>query len=208
MQLQKNKAILLSLISTLSTISVMSISAVTMPLIVSQPVHAQSKAIYGLIFDKWAQMGGSRSVLGNPTTDELPAARGGRYNEFQNGFIYFHPNFGAHAVYGKIGEKWNQQGRENGLGYPLTSEKVASNGGRFNEFEYGKYIYWHPSTGAFLVYGDIAKKWNEMGRERGRLGYPTSDEQAVGSAGQRVSYFQGGALYWNSATAKVTVSYR
>jgi uncharacterized protein with LGFP repeats len=208
MQLQKTKAILLSLISTLSTISVMSISAVTMPLIVSQPAHAQSKAIYGLIFDKWAQMGGSRSVLGDPTTDELPGARGGRYNEFQNGFIYFHPNFGTHAVYGKIGEKWNQQGRENGLGYPLTSEKTAANGGRFNEFEGGKYIYWHPSTGAFLVYGDIAKKWNEMGRERGRLGYPISDEQAVGNAGQRVSYFQGGTIYWNSGSRNITVSYK
>ena len=210
MQLQKTKAILLSLLSICSTASLIPLSVVTMPLAMSQSAQAaESKAIYGLIFDKWAQMGGSRSVLGNPITDELPAARGGRYNEFPNGgFIYWHPNYGAQAVYGQIGQKWNQLGRENGVGYPLTSERSGANGGRFNEFEDGKYIYWHPSTGAFLVYGDIAKQWNSMGRERSRLGYPISDEQAVGSAGQRVSYFQGGAIYWNSGTRKISVTYR
>jgi uncharacterized protein with LGFP repeats len=209
MQLQKAKVILLSLVPLFGTAALVPLTVVTMPLVMSEPAYAQpAKAIYGLIFDRWAQMGGARSVLGNPTTDELDAARGGRFNEFQNGFIYFHPNFGAHAVYGNIGAKWNQLGRENGVGYPLTSERAAANGGRFNQFEGDKYIYWHPSTGAFLVYGDIAKKWNEMGRERSRLGYPISDEEAVGSAGQRVSYFQRGAIYWNSGTRKVTVTYK
>jgi uncharacterized protein with LGFP repeats len=210
MQTQKAKSVFLSLISLVSTASVISLSAVTMPLVTSQPAYAQEspKAIYGLIFDKWAQMGGSKSVVGNPTTDELPAARGGRYNEFERGYIYWHPDFGAQAVYGEIGKKWNEQGRENGVGYPLTSERAAANGGRFNEFQDGKYIYWHPSVGTFFVYGDIGKKWNSMGRERSRLGYPISDEQAVGSAGQRVSYFQGGAIYWNSGTRKITITYR
>jgi uncharacterized protein with LGFP repeats len=209
MKTQKAKSIVLSLISLVSTASAISLSVVTMPLVTSQPAYAESpKAIYGLIFDKWAQMGGIKSAVGNPTTDELPAARGGRYNEFDYGYIYWHPNLGAHAVYGEIGKKWNEQGRENGVGYPLTSERAGANGGRYNQFEDGKYIYWHPNTGTFLVYGDIAKKWTEMGRERSRLGYPTSDEQAVGSAGQRVSYFQGGAIYWNSGTRKITITYR
>ena len=208
MKLQKAQAILLSLVTLSSTASLIPLSTILMPAM-SQPAYAETtKAIYGLIFDKWAQMGGVRSVLGNPTTDELPAARGGRYNEFQNGFIYWHPNFGAQAVYGNIGVKWNQLGRENGVGYPITSERSGANGGRFNEFEGGKYIHWYPSTGAFLVYGDIAKQWNSMGRERSRLGYPISDEQAVGSAGQRVNYFQGGAIYWNSGTRKISVTYR
>jgi len=44
--------------------------------------------------------------------------------------------------------------------------------------------------------------------EKSRLGYPTSDEQAVGSAGQRVSYFQRGAIYWNSGSRQVTVTYK
>ncbi|NJN11555.1 MAG: hypothetical protein HC815_27700 [Richelia sp. RM1_1_1] len=182
------------------------VAVVAMPLVVNQPVHAQ--AVYGLIFDKWASMGGSNSALGAAKTDEQPAARGGRFNEFKNGFIYWHPKFGAHAVYGLIGVKWNQLRRENGLGYPITDELPTANGGRFNDFENNASIYWHPNTGTYAVYGDIRTKWVSMGREKSRLGYPTSDEQPSGSAGQRVSNFQGGAIYWNSGSRQVTVTYK
>ncbi len=192
-------------LSTLAALSVIPISVVTMPLVLNQPVYAV--AIYGAIFDKWVSLGGYSSPVGSPTTDELPAARGGRYNEFQNGYIYWLPNLGAHAVYGYIGVKWNQLGRENGLGYPITDELPADNGGRFNDFENNASIYWHPSIGAYAVYGDIRTKWVSMGRERSVLGYPISDEQPVGSAGQRVSYFQRGALYWNSFTREVVAVY-
>ncbi|BAY62801.1 hypothetical protein NIES22_28760 [Calothrix brevissima NIES-22] len=196
-------------LSAIAVLSVIPISVITMPLVLNQSVYAQSSDIHGKIFDKWSSLGGSRSPLGNPTTNELPAARGGRYNEFQYGFIYYHPDpkIDVHAVYGKIGEKWNQLGRENGLGYPITDELPAANGGRYNDFENNASIYWHPDTGAYAVYGDIRTKWVSMGREKSRLGYPTSDEQPVGSAGQRVTYFQGGAIYWNSGSRKVTVTY-
>ena len=193
-------------LSTLAALSVIPISVVTMPLVVNQPVHAQ--AVYGLIFDKWASMGGANSPLGAAKTDEQSAARGGRFNEFQNGFIYWHPKFGAHAVYGLIGVKWNQLGRENGLGYPITDELPAANGGRFNDSENNASIYWHPNTGTYAVYGNIRTKWVSMGREKSRLGYPTSYEQPSGSAGQRVSNFQGGAIYWNSGSRKVIVTYK
>jgi uncharacterized protein with LGFP repeats len=208
MQLQKSKAILLSLVSSFSTISVMSLSVVTMPLVTSQPAHAEQKAIYGEIFKTWARMGGEGGILGSPTTDELPAARGGRFNEFQRGLIYWHPNFGeAHAIYGLIGEKWKSLGRENGVGYPSTDELPAAWGGRFSEFEKTKYIYWHPNTGAHLVYGDIGARWNALGRERSRLGYPISDEEAAGSAGNRVTKFQGGTIHWEAASRRTFVTY-
>jgi uncharacterized protein with LGFP repeats len=195
-----------SRLSTLAALLAIPVSVVTIPLVQHQSAHAQ--AIYGAIFDKWSTMGGSRSAVGNPTTDEKAGAKGGRYNEFQNGYIYWHPNIGAKAVYGEIGKKWNQIGRENAFGYPLTDELPAASGGRYNDFENGGSIYWHPSIGARTVYGDIRAKWVQMGRERSRLGYPTSDEQAVGSAGQRVSNFQGGAIYWNSGTRKTHVTYK
>jgi hypothetical protein len=37
--------------------------------------------------------------------------------------IYWHPRFGAAAVYGRIGEQWVQLGRERGVcGYPTSDE--------------------------------------------------------------------------------------
>ena len=40
-----------------------------------------------------------------------------------------------------------------------------------------------------------------------QLKQPPTSKPAQGSAGQRVSYFQGGAIYWNSGSGKVTVTY-
>lgn len=152
--------------------------------------------VYGAIGEKWNQLGGANGVLGAARSDEADAARGGRFNAFQHGFIYWHPSTGAHAVYGAIGEKWNQLGRERGFGYPLTDELPAAGGGRYNDFEGGGSIYWHPSTGARAVYGAIHAKWHALGRERGVLGYPTSDEQPAYNGG-RYNNFQKGMIYWH-----------
>ena len=152
--------------------------------------------VYGAIGEKWRQLGAQSGPLGAPRTDELDAARGGRFNEFQHGFIYWHPRFGAHAVYGLIGEKWNQLGRERGLGYPITDEQPAKNGGRFNDFENEGSIYWRPGTGVYAVYGAIRAKWHKLGRETGALGYPVSDESAAINGG-RFNNFQFGMIYWH-----------
>jgi hypothetical protein len=69
MKLQKAKALLLSLFPILGTVALIPLSAVTMPFIMEQPAHAESsKAIYGLTFDRSAQLGVAPSELGNPTT--------------------------------------------------------------------------------------------------------------------------------------------
>ncbi len=55
--------------------------------------------VYGAIRDKWASLGWERSVLGYPTSDELPTADGrGRFNYFQRGRIFWYPNTGAYVV--------------------------------------------------------------------------------------------------------------
>lgn len=164
--------------------------------LVSSSGSVAAYQVYGAIGEKWRQLEAEAGPLGAPRSDERDAARGGRYNEFQYGFIYWHPDTGAHAVYGAIGEKWNQIGREGGFGYPIIDEQPAKDGGRFNDFENGGSIYWHPKTGAHPVYGVIRAKWHELGREAGALGYPVSDESAAFNGG-RFSNFQFGMIYWH-----------
>ena len=154
--------------------------------------------VYGAIGQKWTELQRERGPLGGARTDELDASRGGRYNEFQNGYIYWHPNLGAHAVYGLIGQKWNALGRERGYGYPLTDELPAKNGGRYNDFEGGRSIYWHPRTGAHAVYGAIRQKWEDLGRERSIHRYPKTDEYQDG-AFRRVD-FECGYIRWSART--------
>lgn len=156
--------------------------------------------VYGAIGDKYRQLGANSGPLGAPKSNELDAARGGRYNKFANGFIYWHPNIGAYAVYGVIGEKWSRLGREAGFGYPLTDETPAAGGGRFNDFENSKSIYWHPRTGAHAIYGAIRDKWVSMGRELSKHGYPKTHEYAEAGSNSRRVDFECGHITWSKST--------
>jgi hypothetical protein len=164
------------------------------------PAHAGTGSshcghvVYGAIEDKYAELGAEGGPLGCPTNDESDAARGGRWEQFQNGYIFWHPNLGAWSVQGAIAQKWTEYGRENGLGYPLTDETTAPDGvGRFNHFENQASIYWTPATGAHMVMGGIRQKWADLNWET-TVGYPTTDEQDM--PGGRVSHFQHGQISW------------
>ena len=155
---------------------------------------ASAFEVYGAIGEKWKQLRAEAGPLGAARSDERNAARGGRYNEFQHGYIYWHPGHGAFAVYGAIGAKWNQIGREPSFGFPLTDERPAAGGGRYNDFENGGSIYWRAGAGAHALYGAIRLKWLQLGGVAA-CGYPTSDEYARGNA--RSSDFERGRISWS-----------
>ncbi len=178
--------------------------------------HFQSGSIYwtpqtgaqgvqGAIRQVWSDRGWERSSLGYPVTHELPTPdRIGRFNHFQSGSIYWTPTTGAQVVQGAIRNTWAQLGWEQGpLGYPVTHELPTPDRiGRFNHFWNGS-IYWTPATGAWEVRGAIRQRWADLGWERSRLGYPTSNEYAV-PGGQR-SDFQNGSIVWNALTGQTAV---
>ena len=164
----------------------------------------------GAIRNKWLDLGGGSSVLGNPTTGENTTPDGvGRYNHFNGAgneaSIYWTPSTGAHEVHGSIHAKWKALGWETGVcGYPTTDESTTPDGvGRYNHFDKGSSIYWTPGTGAHQVGGAIRNKWASLGWENSSLGYPTSDEYAI--PGGRRSDFQGGSITWDASTGIVTV---
>ena len=171
--------------------------------------------MFGSIYEKWKSLGGG-IPYGFPTTDELPGARDGRFNDFNKGnSIYWSTPTGAHAVYGFIRNKWRELGGDAAfLRYPTTDELPASNGGRMSEFEGGT-IYWHPTTGAHSVYGRILQEWTRLGRETGSCGYPTIDERdfddgrvtgeygAGGNKRFRRTDFTKGYILWSKAQDKI-----
>jgi hypothetical protein len=162
--------------------------------------------VVGEIEKKFLALGGCNSFLGAPITDEGPTiSRGGRYNQFQHGSIYWTPQTGAHEVHGEIRSLWSNEFKwEAGpLGYPLTDEQTSpDNVGHFSVFEGGS-IYWSPKTGAHEVRGAIRDKYKELGWETGDLGYPTSGEVSLPD-GLR-SDFEHGSITWTRSTDKVTV---
>jgi hypothetical protein len=154
---------------------------------------------YGAIEDKYIELSASFGPLGCPLGQEGNANRGGRWQPFEHGFIFWHPNYGAHAVYGAIAVKWTESGRENGvLGYPLTDESGTPDGiGRYNHFEFDGSIYWTPRTGAHLLYGAIRERWKNEGWEKGVEGYPTSDVLSNGLINYNT--FEHGMINWTQA---------
>jgi hypothetical protein len=166
--------------------------------------------VAGAIYARYKAAGGAAGVLGFPTTDQLTTPDTiGRYEHFAGSggaSIYWTPSTGAHLITGAVRAKWSALGRERGLlGYPTSDETRTPDGvGRYSHFtgSGGASIYWSAKTGSHYVLGAIRAKWTALGRERGRLGYPTRDEYAV-SVG-RASDFQHGRLTWNSSTRLVT----
>jgi len=82
--------------------------------------------LHGPIFQKYLSLP-PYSGIGTPITDELPASRGGRYNDFEGGPIYWHPTFGAHYISApEFFDKWKSMGGVTGkMGYPQTDTYVT-----------------------------------------------------------------------------------
>jgi uncharacterized protein with LGFP repeats len=139
--------------------------------------------------DKYDRLGGE-AVFGAWPTGGLRAKKldfGGQ------SLVYNSERDEAFHIKGAIHERWKALG---GKWIPETDETTTPDGaGRYNHFRDGASIYWHPNTGAWGVWGDIRKRWAELGWERGYLGYPTSDEGDIGEGG-RANSFQHGWIYW------------
>ncbi|WP_394281100.1 alpha/beta hydrolase-fold protein [Corynebacterium sp.] len=94
--------------------------------------------VYGAIATKYGEMNTARSNLGFPTSNEI-AIRGGAFQQFEKGNIYWSPKTGAHVIYyGEIFDQWGKSGWEQGpLGYPTSDMKEIPAGGLTIDFENG-----------------------------------------------------------------------
>jgi uncharacterized protein with LGFP repeats len=179
---------------------------IAMTLMPAVQVPARAQQVYGAIGDKWTQLGREGGPLGAAVTSEADSPHGGRFNQFQHGYIYWHPHTGAFGVWGAIGVKYQEVGAAQ-YGYPITDESGTPDGrGRYNHFRTLQLpgapeasIYWTPETGAHSIVGAIRQKWAEMGWEGSPLRYPVSDEMDAGHGG-RATHFEGGSIFWHPAT--------
>ena len=144
--------------------------------------QGRSYTLCGRILDKYNEFGGPGGPLGDPTSDELTNPDGvGKRTSFANdSSIYWSPSTDAHQIGGEIGARWAKVRYEGGpLGYPTTDELTNPDGvGKRNWFQGGA-IYWHPSSGAWNVWGQILNSWANSGYETGKYGYPMGEEEQI-----------------------------
>ncbi|WP_091765807.1 hypothetical protein [Blastococcus aurantiacus] len=154
--------------------------------------------VSGPVWNAWKRQGYEKSALGYPTGEQICGLRdGGCFQDFRNGAMYWTPGTGARPVVGAIRTKWASTKWETGaLGYPISAEACGRvDEGCYQRFEGGS-IYWSRASGAHIVTttGVIRDKWVALDKERGSLGYPTSDQECGLRDGACAQQFQGGTL--------------
>lgn len=167
--------------------------------------------VHGGILAAYKKTRGPRGALGFPRTDEEAAGTAGaRRSRFEGGTIYWSKATGANVVHGEIHRHYRRLNEDRSLlGLPTSGEFSSPGGGRRCEFQRGT-IYWSPRTGAFEVHGAIRARYLALGGPGGFLGYPITDECDVLDAagrptGGKLSRFEGGTIYWSSASGACEV---
>ncbi|SFO89605.1 LGFP repeat-containing protein [Amycolatopsis arida] len=190
----------------------------------------ETKFIRGAILDTYLRLGGHRE-LGAPYTDEISTADGaGSYNNLElnvcrstatqastadsslgcNSFstISHSPSTGAHHLEGSFYHRWEDLGREGGLGFPVGEQKETTDStgkwGAYVEFRknsHGAILYVGSDTRLCAVYGGIYIRWKEYGREKGGLGVPEIDVTATpDGVGRYVHFTRNASIYWTPTT--------
>lgn len=188
-------------------------------------VHSQQRAggckplwptgieMCGAILDKFTQLGWPANWLGWPSEPEAQNPDGVGYRQrFTAGFIYWHPQIGAHAVPNLTMHTWERNGFEAGwLGYPTSDEKaidgtvgigVVETKGGVQDFQGGQ-IYRRPvlrGGDSAAITGAILQRWNQIGATTSMLGFPIKDEAKTPDGVGRFSEFEAGSIYWSPAT--------
>jgi len=110
----------------------------------------------------------------------------------------------AYTVEGPILAKYESlpDAAKKDLGAPTGNEQKNPDGGIYQQFDDGVIIY---KTQAYVVWGKIRDKWNELGGSQGKLGYPTSDEIDTPD-GLKKSTFEHGTITWKTGDADATVT--
>jgi hypothetical protein len=114
-------------------------------------------------------------------------------------------NGAVYAVQGPILDKYNsldEKARKD-LGAPTGNQQTNPDGGIYQQFDGGVII---SKTQAYVVWGKIRDKWNQLGGSQGKLGYPTSDEVDTPD-GLKKSTFEHGTITWKPGDAEATVTY-
>lgn len=154
----------------------------------------------GGIGGHYDSLGGANSWLGLPTGNETKT-RGGYYQRFQNGHVYYSGRPGAHAIShkGAIFGIWARHGYEHGeLGFP-TSEEYSVRGGRAQNFQNGT-IYWNSRNGITEVTKHaIHANYVSLGGPKSAFGLPRTGEITLNN-GVVIQYFENGQMYWHPRT--------
>ena len=160
----------------------------------------------GAIRTEYQKQGFESGSLGYPTSGQVCGIRdNGCYQNYQGGAILWSAATGAQASpSGPIRSAYQKHGFETGgLGYPTSGQVCGiKDNGCYQNYQGGA-ITWSKSAGAHPTAGEIRKKWQSTGFEKGVLGYPIKDESC--NATKCTQPYEGGRIDWTKAGGAVVI---
>lgn len=132
----------------------------------------------------------------------------GRYVKYDNGYIYWTPETGAHPIPTHVFETYETLGWETGpLGYPIGDHSalpISSDPkvGDVQAFERGT-IYRKFDKPGYWVHGEIGNRWMRSGYEKGDFGWPISNEIAFDAGSYQD--FENGRIYWPGTRSTIAL---
>jgi LGFP repeat len=161
------------------------------------------------------------ALLGEPRSKER-STRGklGRYQEYSDGMIIYHPSYGACVLTRSVFKKWmsasvSATNAHNGhtirefLGFPTNSTYKTSDGSEVCMFERGTIIC-RANGDAYVVFGEVYEKY--LGSAGSGMavnfpswmGYPTADVVAL-NADQLFGAFEHADIHWHKNHGAFTI---
>lgn len=151
-----------------------------------------------------------QAYLGFPVADTGKTSDGTEVCIFERGIIICRPNGASYVVYGAISDKYLASQKRGvvttlptWMGFPTADTVIGARNALIGRFEHADIYSKNEDGTAFEVHGAIRDRYNMLGQVTSVLGHPRSDERDVFknfvSIGKQ-SLFEGGAIYWSSAT--------
>jgi len=164
--------------------------------------HYPVQVLRGPMLTRYRAMNTANGYLGFPNG---PVTTGAALSlvTFAKGIIYWSTGTGAHSIYGGFYTCWKQiDGRNSGLGLPITERESVAGGRLRMRFQHGA-MYWSSTTGVHQISGPVYTRWLALGGDA-KFGLPTANQSNAG--GRQIGTFARGVIAYSAVTGARAVT--
>lgn len=157
--------------------------------------------VHGDLLTEFGKQAGVNGILKYPTSDTLTTSdKKAKYNNFENGRIYYRGAAGTFAVPAPYFAKHESVGGVHGiLSYPSSSVRTSSDkASRYQNYDGGR-IYVQ-GTRVVEIHGAVFALHESLQGVHGVLGYPVTDLKPAGDDRGKGQWFEHGFIWYSATT--------
>lgn len=164
---------------------------------------------------KWRELGGETGTLGPPVAVPEEFGFNGSLQSFERGSIGWQEQFGAHALFGAISDRWLERTRFQYMAFPIEDQRSAADGtgsvARLRGLDptgspQEEFALCATNDGrACEIDGALWHHWSESGAESSPMGLPVDTAGPTIDARGWRQRFQNGWMSWHPSVGGAMV---